>query len=395
MYRLQTERIWVKQTFTLIQLARYAKNLYNHANYIFKYQLEKSKYFTSAFELMDILRYHPTYTRLPAHTSQQIIISLVRNWKSYFYALKEWKKKPTKFLKKPCSPRYKKKKGFHILYFTQNQLRLKEKTLIFPKRVGFSVKTRLTTQKIKQARLIPKGTAFLLEIVYEKEFTSVYRPVKNILAIDLGVNNLISCVSNVTTPFIIRGKVLKSFNQWYNKRKAILNSIYSRQNLDFDGIKLKVLQDERERKITDYLHKSSNLVIQYCLNHNIDTIVIGYNKFWKQKINISKTNNQNFVYLPFQSLVYKLQYKAENNGIRVILVEEAYTSKCSFLDNEPIQKHQNYQGKRINRSFFKTKKGIIIHADCNAAGNIGRKVFPKLFHSGIVDVVSHPYCLTV
>ncbi len=395
MYRLRTERIWVKQSFTLMQLARQAKNLYNHVNYIIKYQLERSKYFTPAFELMDIVRYHPSYTSLPAHTAQQIIRSLVESWKSYFSALNEWKKHPKKFLSQPYPPKYKKKRGFHILYFTNNQVRLRNRTIIFPKKVGLTVKTRLTNKKIKQVRLIPKGTAFLLEIIYEKEFESAFKPVKNILAIDLGVNNLLACVSNVASPFIVRGRTLKAINQWFNKRRAHLQSVYKRQNLNFIGVKLRVLQDKRERKVADYLHKASHIVIQQCLKNNIDTIVIGYNKFWKQSSSIGKRNNQNFVNIPFLSLVYKLQYKAENNGIRVILLEEAYTSKCSFLDNESIRKHDLYLGKRFSRSVFRTKQNILLHADCNAAGNIGRKVFPQLFHSGIVDVVSRPYCLTV
>lgn len=392
---MRTERIWVKQSVTLMQLAHRAKNLYNYANYIIKYQLERSKYFTPAFELMNIVRYHPTYTNLPAHTAQQTIKFLVKNWKSYFRALKEWKKNPRKFTNQPRSPRYKKKRGFHILYFTNNQVTLRNSKLVFPRKVGLIIKTRLKTVKIKQLRLIPKGTAFLLEIVYEKVITSSLRPVKNILAVDLGVNNLLTCVSTVTSPFFIRGRPLKSFNQWFNKRKAHLQSAYKRQKLYFQGVKLRSLQDERERKITDYLHKASLIVIQMCLTHHIDTLVIGYNKRWKKRINIGKRNNQTFVNIPFLSLVTKLSYKAEEKGIRVVLVDEAYTSKCSFLDNESIQKHTNYLGIRLHRGLFRSKNNVLLHADCNAAGNIGHKVFPLLFHSGIVDAVSRPRCLTV
>jgi putative transposase len=392
---MRTERIWVKQSFTLMQLAHQAKNLYNYANYIIKYQLEKSKYFTQSFELMDILRYHPTYTCLLAHTAQQTIKNLVQCWKNYFLALKEWRNNPRKFHGCPQSPKYKRKKGFHILYFTNNQVRLKNGFLKFPKRVGLNIQTRLTSQKIKYARLVPKGTAFLLEVVYEKKYEIYFKAVKNILAIDLGVNNLLTCVSNVSLPFLINGKPLKSYNQWFNKRKSSLQSIYKRQNLKYSGVKLRSLQDERDRKVTDYLHKASSLVIQRCLSLNIDTIVIGFNKNWKQRSNLGNVNNQNFVNIPFSSLVNQLKYKAEEKGIRVVLTNEAYTSKCSFLDNEIIQKHKHYLGKRLKRGIFKSKNSVFLNADCNAAGNIGRKVFPLLFNSGIVDVVSRPYCLTV
>jgi putative transposase len=395
MYGMRTERIWVKQSITLMQLAHQAKNLYNYANYIIKYQLEKNKYFTSAFELMNIVRYHPAYTCLPAHTAQQTIKFLVISWKGYFKSVKEWKKRPKKFHKQPCPPKYKKKRGFHILYFTSNQVRIKDRNIIFPKRVGLIIKTRLKEERIKLVRLIPKGASFLLEIIYEKQTFPPLRQVRNILAIDLGVNNLLTCVSNVAAPVLINGKALKSFNQWYNKRKAHLQSVYKRQRLYFAGEKLRSLKDEHFRKTTDYLHKASRLIIKLCLAHNIDTIVIGYNKNWKQKSNMGKKNNQNFVSIPFLSLVQKIQYKAEEGGIRVILIDEAYTSKCSFLDNEPIHKQTHYKGNRLKRGLYRSSNHVLLNADCNATGNIGRKVFPLLFHSGIVDAVSRPCRLTV
>jgi putative transposase len=392
---LRTERIWVKQSVTLMLLAHKAKNLYNYANYIIKFQLEKNNYFTSAFELMDILRYHPTYTSLPAHTAQQTIKFLVKNWKGYFRAVKEWKKNAKKFLASPRPPKYKRKRGLHILYFTNNQVKLRGGQLFFPKQVGLVITTRLVKERVKQARLIPKGTAFLLEIVYEKEVKHTSQPVKNILAIDLGVNNLITGVSTVGSPFLINGRPLKAFNQLYNKRKAQLQSTYKKQKFSFSGLKLRKLMDERERIITNYLHKASRLVINHCLLHHIDTLVIGYNKGWKQKVKMGKRNNQNFVSIPFHTLVMKLHYKAEEQGIRVELVEEEYTSKCSFLDNEPLRKHLKYLGKRLHRGLFRSKHNILLNADCNAAGNIGRKVFPSLFNSGTVDAVIRPCCLTV
>ncbi|MHA1419910.1 MAG: RNA-guided endonuclease InsQ/TnpB family protein, partial [Candidatus Heimdallarchaeaceae archaeon] len=283
-------------------------------NYIIKYQLEKNNYFTSAFELMDIVRYHPAYTVLPAHTAQQTIKFLVKNWKGYFRALKEWKKYPQKFSSLPRSPRYKNKRGVHVLYFTNNQVKLKGRVLVFPKRVGLVIETRLEKEKIKHVRLIPKGTAFLLEIIYEKEITASLQPVKNILAMDLGVNNLITCVSNIISPFLINGRPLKAFNQWFNKKKARLQSVYKRQKLAFTGLKLLSLQDERERKIADYLHKASRIVIQQCLINHIDTLVLGYNKHWKQKINMEKKTLRILPIFHFVHYSINFNTKLKNKG---------------------------------------------------------------------------------
>ena len=354
------------------------------------------KYFTSEFEMMDILRYHPSYTSLPGHTAQQIIKFLVKAWRGYFKSVKEFKLNPKKFKAAPKPPNYRRKDGFHILYFTENQVRIKNNFVIFPKLIGLRVKTRLNVP-VKHARIIPKGCSFLLELVYDRDVPSL-RPVKNIVSADFGVNNLIAMVSNMSKPAIISGRPLKSTNQWFNKEKARLSSIYMLQQgtkrVSY-GQAMKHLRKRRYRKIEDDLHQVSRLFINECTANNVDTIVMGYNEGWKQDINIGKINNQNFVGIPFLNLLHKIEYKAEDAGIRVIRVEESYTSKCSFVDNELIEKHIKYAGRRVHRGLFRSSAGIRVNADCNAAGNIGRKVFPMKFFYGTVDVVSHPVCLSI
>ncbi|MHA1202915.1 MAG: RNA-guided endonuclease InsQ/TnpB family protein [Candidatus Heimdallarchaeaceae archaeon] len=395
----RTERIKVKPSFTLMQLARQSKNVYNYGNYIIKRQLKNSKYMTPEYELVNMVRYHPCYTEFIAHSAQQTIKFLVKNWKAFFRAKKLYKKHPQKFLSPPQAPKYKKKRGFHTLYFTANQAKMKEEGwLHFPKKVGLKVKTRLGKEtKINHVRLLPRGTCFILEIIYEREIKlkPSHLQAKNILALDLGVNNLLTCVSNVLPPFLIRGRKLKAINQWYNKERARLQSIYDLQGLEEYEQKMKKLITKRYQRVEDYLHKASRIVINQCLKNSIGTLIIGYNKRWKQQSKMGKRNNQSFVTIPFLCLVHKLQYKAEEAGIKVILTEENYTSKCSFSDNEPIMKHATYLGRRVKRGLFRNQAGSLLNADCNSAGNIGRKVFPLVFTYGTVDAVSHPHCWTV
>jgi len=299
---LRTEEIWVKDSITLKQLAHQVKNLYNQANYIIKYQLRKSEYFTREFELMNILRYHPTYTVLPGHTAQQTIKFLCLAWKGYFRSLDEWKKEPEKFNGKPRPPKYKKKEGLAIIYFTNSQVKIKEEKekekgekkffISFPKRVGLKIVTRLDpSTKVKFARLIPMGTKFKLEIVYEKEIEELKeRPAERVLALDLGVNNLVAGLTSIPGEkgFLINGRPIKAVNQWFNKRRAKLQSIYDRQGLTTWGRKMFQLQLERMCKIADYFHKASRKIVDYCLEKNIDTIVIGYNPRWKQSLTKQK-----------------------------------------------------------------------------------------------------------
>ena len=200
----------------------------------------------------------------------------------------------------------------------------------------------------------------------------------NIAAIDLGVDNIATITSDDSNinPIIINGRALKSTNHYYNKQLAIINNKYSKYNVH-TGKKLRKLNMKRQFKVNDFMHKSSRRIVDFCINHNIGTLYIGLNKGWKQETDMSKQSNQNFVQIPYGSLIQKIQYKCEEVGINVICVNEAYTSKCSFLDNESIEKHDEYLGKRTKRGLFISNKKKKLNADINGSLNILRKASNK------------------
>ncbi len=211
-----------------------------------------------------------------------------------------------------------------------------------------------------------------------------------IIAIDLGVSNLITTVNNISQkPFVIKGGVVKSINQYYNKERARIQSIYDHQGIK-TGKVMQKMTHKRNMKINDYFHKNSKKIIDYCMNNDIGTVVIGYNLKWKQNCRIGKRSTQNFVTIPYDKLIQQLEYKAEEQGIAVIKQEESHSSKCSFLDNESIEHHNKYVGKRISRGLFKSQKGTIINADVNGAYNILKKAIPKAFVDGIEAVGLQP-----
>jgi len=303
---------------------------------------------------------------------------VVRNWKSYFRALKEYKRDFKKFKKKPKIPRYKKKNGESIVIFTNQQCKIKEGYLYFPKKVNLEpIKTRIK-EKLNQVRIIPLGIKYKIEIVYEKEEKDLGLDKDHVLSIDLGLNNLITAVNNNgCRPFIIKGGMIKSINQYYNKQLAYYRSIENKKGNLTDTKTIKKLHLTRNNKINTLFHRISKSIIEFCTLNNIGTIVIGYNHGWKQKINIGKRNNQKFVQIPFLKLVKQIEYKSQLKGIKVLTIDEAHTSKCSFLDNEVIEHHDKYLGKRTSRGMFKTSKGKTINADVNGAYNIMKKAFPN------------------
>jgi len=312
---------------------------------------------------------------------------LDRSWKAFFNTIKVWQNEKSKFKGKPRPPGYKPKNGEFMLAFTNQQVKLKDNILIFPKKVEYKIKTRLPDKTdVREVRIIPKGIGYILEIVYKKEIHPKPLNKNHIVAIDLGVRNLITMVNNIgLQPIVVKGGIVKSINQYYNKERAQIQSIYDKRNRIKFGTKMIRLTNKRNRKIHDRFHKISRQIIDYCVNHDIDTIVIGYNKDWKQNCRIGKRNTQNFVSIPFYKLLQQLEYKAEEQGITVIKQEESHTSKCSFLDNESIEHHDKYIGRRISRGLFKSKNGIIINADVNGAYNIIKKAIPNAFSLENVD----------
>jgi putative transposase len=187
-------------------------------------------------------------------------------------------------------------------------------------------------------------------------------------------------------PIILNGKPCKSINQYYNKKIAFFKSILTTENKKISTRVLN-LTLKRDNKIKDYLHKSSRYIVNHLISNQINTLIIGKNKEWKKEINIGKRNNQNFVQLPHSIFISMLEYKCKLLGIRVIITEESYTSKCSFLDNEAICKHSNYLGKKVKRGLFKSFQGKYINADLNGSLNILKKVVPNTIYSNGIEVI--------
>ena len=218
---------------------------------------------------------------------------------------------------------------------------------------------------------------------------------ERILALDLGVNNLVCGVNNVgLRPFVVKGGAVKSINQFYNKQRAKYQSLKDQQGIKGMTNRLSRITRNRNNRIGDLFHQLSHALIEYCLANHLGTIVVGYNPQWKSNCNLGKRNNQNFANMPFLKLVHQLQYKAVLLGLQVQQVLEDHTSKCGFLDNEPIEHWEAYVGKRIKRGLFRAKTGQVINADLNGAYNILRKAFPKsITPDGIVGLGFVPYAV--
>ena len=395
----RTEQIQFKSE-TISALAHASKNLFNTANYIVRQRFfENDRLYKETKQkgehlwykqLYPMVKDSESYKSLPAQTAQQVLKLLDKSWKAYFKAMKAWIAHPENFLGKPKPPKYKNKDGEHILVFTNQQCKIKDGILCFPNAVGLGLKTRLVDVDLREVRIIPNANKYTCEIVYNKTIEDKEINSSRVLGIDLGVRNIVTIANNFgAKPIVVKGNTANSMNQFYNKEKARIQSIYDLNGIKY-GNELRKLDFKRNNKVKDYFHKLSREIVDYAQNRSVKTIIIGKNENWKQEVNLGKKQNQKFVQLPLSKLIEMVQYKAQEIGIEVILQEESYTSKCSFLDNESIEHHERYIGRRIKRGIFKTGKGILINADVNGALNIIRKATPKAFADGVEGVGLHP-----
>lgn len=380
---------------TMKELCRIAKNLTNQAIYNIRQHYFAEGEYLNYQKNYALLKTSDNYKLLNSNMAQQILKEVDCSFKSFFGLLKLAKKGKYSF--KDCKlPNYLSKDGYTTLII--GFVRLNGNKLILPfsntykkthQSVEIAIPPVLLDKKIKEIRIVPKANARFFEIQYIYETECIQRNLntKNALAIDLGINNLVTAVSSKGNTFIIDGKRLKSINQWYNKEIARLQSIKDRQHYGKRPTnKQKSITLNRNNKVNDYMSKVARKVIDYCILNDIGTLVVGYNKTLQQSSNIGKTNNQTFVNIPYGKLRKKIEYLCRLNNIVYMKQEESYTSKASFWDKDiiPVYNADNpkqyvFSGKRIHRGLYQCANGNTLNADVNGALNILNK-------SSVVDL---------
>ncbi len=396
--------------FAVIDPAAFAsKNLYNQANYqIRQAYIHEGKYLPYA-EIIHRLKTHAAYCALPRKVSNSILIQLHKNWIGFFEGIKAYKENPSPFTGPPHIPGYKdKEKGRFLLIYDKQALgkRIFKRTgKLVPSGLPIEITTKIAWEAVAQVRIVPRSDGYMVEVVYEQKEQQAEVDPNLVAAVDLGVNVLAAVTSNKPgfVPRLVSGKPLKSLNQYYNKRRAQHQQRLSHEKR-FTSRQLDQRTTKRNRRVDAYLHTASRRTIDLLVSEGIGTLVIGKNPLWKQEVNMGHKNNQQFVQIPHARFIDQLTYKAKLVGIKVIIQEESYTSKASFLDLDPIptyaanRKDQPiFSGKRIARSWYRASDGHIIHADINGSYNILRKSSsdPLQVGRGVVGAAVHPRRLAV
>ena len=366
------------------ELSYHTTKLYNIANYENRENGFKNYHKT---EKLYKQNYHTQF--LHSHTYQWCLKMLEQDWKSYFASIKDYKKNPNKYLGLPKPPKFKNTNNKkNEIIFTTAGIRYKDSILKLSlskaiqdkfqvQSLNFdmeNVKIPVKLSKIQQIKIQWDNSSkvWYLLIIWDKEVENRVTG-NNVMAIDLGLDNLATCVFKDNPQCIIfSGKHIKSKNAYYNKEIARLTSIAMKQcknSKHFRRTKQIIkLQTKRNNYIKDQIHKISKNIVELALTMDCNTIVIGDFSGIKQE-----NHTKSFVQIPQQELVNKIKYKAELAGLKVIMVNESYTSGCSAIDLEEINKTNYNKSRRITRGLFKTNNGMLINADVNGALNILRK----------------------
>jgi len=429
----------------LKELTHHAKNLYNQTLWTLREAFEATGMYFSYFQMdkamkqVENLEGEINYRLVKSAVAQQILRRLDNNFKSFFACHQDFQKNPGKYKGKPRPPKYKQGKHDNLSYNTcafqvkynlvvlkdhfeiksfqmpsgkvikSAKILVRQGLVILEKGLEIELPKQLVGLAIKQVEVIPKYQSFHAVFVYDDDISEIYQTVKpfktveqvefckldasgefcskvvklhnQVMSIDLGLNNLATCVTNgVVEPFIIDGRRLKSVNANYNKRKAKMQSKLSERGKKWSR-RLQGLTDWRNAVVNDYMHKATSIVVKTCVKHGISKVVVGDVVKSLNGINLGKRNNQNFVNLSLGQFVDLLGYKLGSHGIELVVTNESYTSKASFLDNDKMPKRYNpkakkkhtFSGKRVKRGLYKSSDGTLLNADANGAYNILRK----------------------
>lgn len=385
----QVKHLSKEDYYSIKELCHVAKDLTNEAIYNIRQYFFAEGEFLKYEKNYTLLKNSPNYKTLNSNMAQQILKEVDASFKSFFGLLKLAKK--GKYALKDCKlPYYLPKDGYTTLVIGFVRLNGNKLKLPFSNSfkkthsaVEITIPPILLDKKIKEIRIIPKANARFFEIQYIYEANCIQRNLNpnNVLALDLGINNLITAVSSNGNSFIVDGRRLKSINQWFNKQNTRLQSINDKQRfVKKTTNRQKAIARDRNNKVNDYMNKAARIVIENCIANNIGVLVSGYNETLQKNSFFDKESSQNFVPIPYGLLREKLEYLCEQNGIIFMRQEESYTSKASFWDKDDLPSYNDdnpksyaFSGKRIHRGLYKTANGKTLNADVNGALNILRK----------------------
>lgn len=395
---LQTKQHHEVDLSILKAMCYHSARLYNVGLYSVRQHYFNTQTFLAYNSNYHECKNNENFKLLLSDCGQQILRLVDRDFQSFFRLL--ILKKSNKYSEKIQLPHYKKQESVMVCPIQGRSCRIqkngtvaigltkefREKYNISERRILFTIPKNIRhVTQFQEIRIIPlhNGKEFSVEFIYDDKSVKKQTQGDGYMAIDLGVSNFAACTifsNGDARQFLIDGRRLTNINHYYNKKVSELKSEYSKNKsiTDYCTPRMMRLMNGRNNRITDYFNRVCHLLVNACIDNNVKTLVIGYNKGQKQEINLGKVNNQNIVSIPYHKFRQKLQNLCIEHGITYVSQEESYTSKASALDNDMIPVYgakeiPSFSGKRIHRGLYQSNDGSILNADINGSINILRK----------------------
>lgn len=411
---MRTERIWIPPSNELDELCRLSRKFWNEANGIAHYFYEE-EIPMKTWGLSKMLRRGSLlWQEFPLSSIPEYMVEkeLMKSWKSYFSNITEWYRDGSHAYRakrgivlykgdsldkgKPAPPKfmsYKLNRGRrHITFRNRSWKTNNGELIISPQKLDWHFETRLPGGlEDGIVRIFPGHKKYLLMVSYDTEVKPVEGLLPNrVAAIDLGLRNIATIANNFgAEPLTIPGGEIRNYLNKTLQHLDSINSEYAKRGIKDGSAKLKLLEDINKKKF-HIMHTISNAIIDWCVKNRVSSLAIGYSKGWKKARMENDPDWRNSAQLPLETLIRYIEYKGEAAGVKVVRVDEAHTSACSYFDDEPLEEHKKYLGKREGL-IFKRPDGQEVHADLNAAYNIMRRAFPSV--AGVTlgrDALSHP-----
>lgn len=376
------KHLTTKEYNALKELCMYSNNLYNNIIRVIQDYKKSNNRIPTRKELYYLMKTDRNYKILNNHNAQYVLKIVYRAYSGFFSRLKN-NDDPHKQINEPSfrddNDLFVLKMPVDVVFNEYNSTYTIPMSQVYRllhdrMKIKVLVPENLYGKRVKEISIIPCLNEFYIHYVYIKDKTSITTDSDNTLAIDLGIDNLATCVDNNGNSFIIDGKGLKYIiYQWMKQRKN-LQKIYSRQGI-FETKELDKIYLKRSNSIKDYMHKSARIIIDYCIQNNIRNIVVGWSKGFKDGKSLAKSTKNSFTNIPYTVLRRQLQYLCDCYGLNYMEHKESYTSQASFLDEDmmptfPQKPAKPFSGKRITRGQYQSSDGTVINADVNGAANI-------------------------
>jgi len=363
----------INQVTELLELSSIRNNLWNTLIDIEELEYKTNKKIVHNYELdkrITELRKQSDLSKLNSKACQRISKEIYSSYQSFFRLIQKDKTaRPPRKMEDTTK--------FHTIVFNQSGWIINSNNEITINKIKFKYKSHLDiiNLDIKELRIKFVNNKWLCDICVNENiiYDDIIKQDNKVLAIDLGLKTLGTCVDNKGNVIIIKNKskqiskyYLKQIGKVQNKLSKTVKG--SKRNIKLKD-KVRELYNKKNKQVKQTLHTQSKEL----LGMNYKCIVIGD---LSVKTLMSNGNgkynglNKSFHQSNIAMFVDMLKYKSYSHKTDIIKINESYTTQLNCLTGKQFKNKIT-----LNDRIVKLNDDIEIDRDLNASINILERYF--------------------